>query len=177
MSSTPAATPVAATYTIEPAHSSAHFKVRHLMIANVRGEFSKVGGTVTVDPSNPAASSITAEIDVNSINTREPDRDKHLKSADFFDAANHPAITFQSKTVAADGPEAYNVTGDLAIRGVTHEVVLHVTGPTPEIKDPACPPNSFRMADRMRFPKSPSPREEKRANKAADRTSAGTPSS
>src|ERR1022692_2176273 len=70
MSSTPAATPVAATYTIEPAHSSAHFKVRHLMIANVRGEFSKVGGTVTVDPSNPAASSITAEIDVNSIKVR-----------------------------------------------------------------------------------------------------------
>ena len=136
MSSTSAAVPGTATYTIEPAHSSAHFKVRHLMIANVRGEFSKVSGTVKFDPSNLAASSITAEIDVNSINTREPDRDKHLKSADFFDAANHPAITFQSKTVAADGPEAYNVTGDLAIRGVTHEVVLHVTGPTPEIKDP-----------------------------------------
>jgi len=136
MSSTPAAVPTAATYTIEPAHSSAHFKVRHLMIANVRGEFSKVSGTVKFDPSNPAASSIAAEIDVNSINTREPDRDKHLKSADFFDAANYPTMKFQSKTVAADGPEGYKVTGDLTIRGTTREVVLNVTGPTPEVKDP-----------------------------------------
>jgi len=136
MSSTPAATPAAATYTIEPAHSSAHFKVRHLMIANVRGEFSKVSGTVRADPSNPAASSITAEIDVNSINTREPDRDKHLKSADFFDAANYPTIKFQSRKIEPDGPEGYTVTGDLTIRGVTREVVLNVTGPTPEIKDP-----------------------------------------
>jgi polyisoprenoid-binding protein YceI len=136
MSSTPAAVPAAATYTIEPAHSSAHFKVRHLMIANVRGEFSKVSGTVTADPSNLAASSVTAEIDVNSINTREPDRDKHLKSADFLDAANYPTIKFQSTKVEADGPEGYTVTGDLTIRGVTRPVVLNVTGPTPEIKDP-----------------------------------------
>src|ERR1017187_4910853 len=136
MSSTPAALPTAATYTIEPAHSSAHFKVRHLMIANVRGEFSKVGGTVTVDPSNPAASSITAEIPVDSINTREPDRDKHLKSADFFDAASYPIMKFESKKVETDGPEGFKVTGDLTIRGVAHEVVLNVIGPTPEIKDP-----------------------------------------
>jgi polyisoprenoid-binding protein YceI len=136
MSSTPAAVPGAATYTIEPVHSSAHFKVRHLMIANVRGEFSKVSGTVKFDPANLADSSIAAEIDVNSINTREPDRDKHLKSADFFDAANYPTMKFQSKKVEADGPEGYNVTGDLTVRGVTHEVVLHVTGPTPEVKDP-----------------------------------------
>lgn len=136
MNSVPAAASAAATYTIEPAHSSAHFKVRHLMIANVRGEFSKVSGTVVFDASNPAASSITAEIDVNSINTREPDRDKHLKSADFFDAGNYPTMKFQSKKVEADGPQAYRVTGDLTIRGNTHEVVLAVTGPTPEIKDP-----------------------------------------
>ena len=136
MSSTPAAAPSVATYTIEPAHSSAHFKVRHLMIANVRGEFSKVSGTVKFDASNLVASSITAEIDVNSVNTREPDRDTHLKSADFFDAANYPTMKFQSKAVDADGPEAYKVTGDLTIRGVTHEVTLYVSGPTPEIKDP-----------------------------------------
>ncbi len=135
MSST-SATPGVATYTIEPAHSSAHFKVRHLMIANVRGEFSKISGTVTADPSHPEAASITAEIDVNSINTREPDRDKHLKSADFLDVAKYPTIKFQSKKVEADGPQAYNVTGDLTVHGVTHEVVLYVTGPTPEIKDP-----------------------------------------
>src|ERR1700691_465069 len=136
MSSTPAASPTAATYTIEAAHSSAHFKVRHLMIANVRGEFSKISGTVKADPADPGALSVTAEIDVNSINTREPDRDKHLKSADFLDAAKYPAIKFQSTKIEADGPEAYNVTGDLTIRGETRQVVLYVTGPTPEIKDP-----------------------------------------
>jgi len=130
------AAPTAATYTIDPSHSSAHFKVRHLMIANVRGEFSKVSGSVSFDPSNLAASGITAEIDVNSINTREPDRDKHLKSPDFFDAANYPIIKFQSTKIEPDGPEAYNVTGDLTIRGTTRPVVLNVTGPTPEVKDP-----------------------------------------
>jgi polyisoprenoid-binding protein YceI len=136
MSSTSAATPTAATYTIEPAHSSVHFKVRHLMIANVRGEFSKVTGTITAVPSDPSASSVAVEIDVNSINTREPDRDKHLKSADFLDAEHYPTIKFQSTKIEPDGPEGYTVTGDLTIRGVTHEAVLNVTGPTPEIKDP-----------------------------------------
>jgi polyisoprenoid-binding protein YceI len=136
MSSTSTAVPTVVTYTIEPAHSSAHFKVRHLMIANVRGEFTKVSGTVKFDPSNPANSSVKAEIDVNSINTREPDRDKHLKSADFFDAVNYLTITFQSTKVEPDGAEAYAVTGDLTIRGMTRPAVLHVVGPTPEIKDP-----------------------------------------
>ena len=136
MSSSSPAAPAAATYTLEPAHSSAHFKVRHLMIANVRGEFSKVTGTVTVDPAHPESATVTAEIDVNSINTREPDRDKHLRSADFLDAEHYPTLKFQSKKVVPDGPEAYQVTGDLTIRGVTREVVLYVTGPTPEIKDP-----------------------------------------
>ncbi len=136
MSSTSPVAPGMATYTIEAAHSSAHFKVRHLMIANVRGEFSKVSGTITMDPLKPETASITAEIDVNSINTREPDRDKHLKSPDFFDAENHSTIKFQSKKVDADGPQGFKVTGDLTIRGNTREVVLYVTGPTPEIKDP-----------------------------------------
>jgi polyisoprenoid-binding protein YceI len=136
MSSASTATPTVATYTIDPTHSSAHFKVRHMMIANVRGEFSKVSGTVKFDPANLAASGITAEIDVNSLNTREPDRDKHLKSADFFDVEHYPTIKFQSKKVEADGPEGYTVTGDLTIRGATHEIVLNITGPTPEIKDP-----------------------------------------
>lgn len=136
MSSTQATVSGAVTYTIEPAHSAAHFKVRHLMISNVRGEFRKVSGTLTFDAANPAASSVLAEIDVNSISTREPDRDNHLKSADFFDAANHPTIRFQSKKVEPQGPNAYKVTGDLTIRGVTRQVVLQVEGPTAEIKDP-----------------------------------------
>lgn len=129
MSSTPTATPAAATYTIEPSHSSAHFKVRHLMIAHVHGEFRKVTGTVSLD-------NVTAEIDVSSIHTGEPDRDKHLKSADFLDVEKYPTIKFQSKKIEPDGPEGYTVTGDLTVRGTTREVVLYVTGPTPEIKDP-----------------------------------------
>ena len=104
MSSSPTAAPAAATYTIEPAHSSAHFKVRHLMISNVRGEFGKVSGTVKFDPANLGDSSVTAEIDVNSINTREPDRDRDLKSPQFFDAANHPTMRFQSTEGRARRP-------------------------------------------------------------------------
>lgn len=129
MSSMSTAAPGTATYMIEPSHSSAHFKVRHLMIANVRGEFSKITGTVSSE-------NVTAEIDVNSINTREPDRDKHLKSADFFDVEHHPTMKFQSTNIVPDGPEGFEVTGDLTIRGTTRPVVLHVVGPTPEIKDP-----------------------------------------
>lgn len=107
------------------------------MIANVRGEFRKVSGTVVFDSANPAASSITAEIDVNSIHTREPQRDEHLKSADFLDAANYPVIRFQSTKIQPDdGPGSYEVTGDLTIRGVTRQVTLDVDGVTPETKDP-----------------------------------------
>ncbi|HLK18415.1 MAG TPA: YceI family protein [Bryobacteraceae bacterium] len=124
------------TYDIDPTHSSAHFKVRHLMISWVRGEFTKVSGKVTFDDANPAASSVTAEIDVNSINTREPDRDKHLLSADFLDAANYPTIKFQSTGVARDGSGEYKLNGNLTIRGITHPVVLEVDSVTPEIKDP-----------------------------------------
>lgn len=124
------------TYNIDPSHSSAHFKVRHLMISWVRGEFTKVSGTITIHSTNPAASSLAAEIDVNSINTREPDRDKHLLSSDFFDAANHPSIKFQSTKITKEGEGEYHVTGDLTIRGVSRPVVLEVDSVTPEIKDP-----------------------------------------
>jgi polyisoprenoid-binding protein YceI len=136
MSTRQTASPAAVTYVIDPAHSSAHFKVRHMMISNVRGEFGKVAGVVVFDRARPEASKITAEVDVRTINTREPDRDKHLKSADFFDAANFPFIRFESRNVEPAGEGAWNVTGNLTIRGVTHEVVLKVEGPTPEHKDP-----------------------------------------
>lgn len=124
------------TYNIDPAHSSAHFKVRHLMISNVRGEFGKVSGTVLFDSQHPEASEITAEIDANSINTREPDRDAHLKSADFLDVTKYPTIRYHSRKVAATGQGTYRVTGDLTIHGVSREVVLKVNGLTPENKDP-----------------------------------------
>lgn len=123
-------------YNIDPAHSTADFKVRHLMIANVRGEFSKVSGTVQFDPANPSNSRVEAHIDVNSLQTREEQRDAHLKSPDFFDVARFPEITFVSKKVVRKGDEEYQVTGDLTIHGVTKEVTLDVEGPGPEVKDP-----------------------------------------
>ena len=123
-------------YNIDPTHSGAHFKVRHLMISWVRGEFTKVSGTATVNEADPAASSLTAEIDVNSINTREPDRDKDLLSPNFLDGAKYPTIRFQSTKISRDGNDEYKVTGDLTIHGVTKSVALDVDSVTPEIKDP-----------------------------------------
>lgn len=124
-----------AVYDIDPAHSAAHFTVRHMMVSNVRGEFSKVTGTVEYDPANPAAAKVEATIDATTINTREPKRDAHLKSADFFDVANHPQIRFVSKRVMPAGPGKLKVLGDLTMHGVTREVTLDVEGPAPEIKD------------------------------------------
>ena len=123
-------------YDIDATHSSAHFSVRHLMISNVKGEFTKVTGTVTWDPDNPASSKVEATIDVASLHTRDEQRDGHLKSADFFDVAQYPDIKFVSKGVAPDGHDEYLVKGDMTIHGVTREVELHVEGPTPEVKDP-----------------------------------------
>jgi polyisoprenoid-binding protein YceI len=125
----------AITYTIDPAHSTAGFKVRHLMVANVRGEFSKVTGTVVIDASVPENSKLEAHIDASTIHTRDEQRDAHLKSADFLDVEKFPEITFVSnKITGADGE--WKVTGDLTIHGVTKEVTLDVEGPAPEAKDP-----------------------------------------
>jgi polyisoprenoid-binding protein YceI len=123
------------TYTIDPSHSSVHFSVRHLMVSNVRGEFSRLSGTIQFDPNNPAASSVQASIDVASINTREPQRDGHLKSADFLDVEKFPTITFTSKQVTPHEGGA-TITGDLTIHGVTHPITLDVEGSTEEVKDP-----------------------------------------
>ena len=124
----------AATYEIDSAHSSANFKIRHLMISNVRGAFSKVSGTVNFDPKNLAASKVDATVDVNTVNTREEKRDGHLKSPDFFDVAKFPAMTFKSKKFTSAGAGKYKVTGDLTIHGVTKEVVLDLADVTPESK-------------------------------------------
>ncbi|HLH19316.1 MAG TPA: YceI family protein [Bryobacteraceae bacterium] len=123
------------TYRIDPAHSTAQFVVRHMMITNVRGGFGKVEGTVVYDPENPAQSSIEAAIDVASIETRDAQRDAHLKSADFLDADKFPKITFKSSKIEGSGGE-FRVSGDLTIHGVTRPVVLQVEGPTPAAKDP-----------------------------------------
>ena len=125
----------AVTYTIDPAHSTAGFKVRHLMVANVRGEFSGVAGTVVFDASAPENSRVEARIDATTVHTRDEKRDAHLKSAEFLDVEKFPAIAFVSKKIAGGGGE-WKVTGDLTIHGVTEEVTLAVEGPAPEAKDP-----------------------------------------
>jgi polyisoprenoid-binding protein YceI len=121
---------------IDPAHSAAHFSVRHLMISNVRGEFTKLSGSAALNPADPSKSTVEVIIQTGSINTREPQRDEHLRSADFLDVANFPTITFKSKRNEAVELEYYKLTGDLTIRGVTKEVTLDVEGPTPPVKDP-----------------------------------------
>jgi polyisoprenoid-binding protein YceI len=123
------------TYTIDPTHSSVHFSVRHLMVSNVRGEFSKLSGTIQVDSDNPANSSVEASIDTTSINTRDGQRDGHLKSADFLDVEKFPAMTFKSKKVTPHEGGA-TITGDLTIHGETRPVTLDVEGHPNEIKDP-----------------------------------------
>lgn len=115
---------------IDRAHSAAGFAVRHLGVSTVRGAFSNITGTVLIDDADVTKSSVDVTIDVNSINTRVEQRDNHLKSADFFDAANHPNITFKSKKVEGAGDGRLKITGDLTIRGNTREVVLDVEGPT-----------------------------------------------
>jgi polyisoprenoid-binding protein YceI len=107
-----------------------------MMISNVKGEFSRITGSVEFDPSNLAASRVEVRIDSASVNTREPQRDSHLKSPDFLDVDRYPAITFRSTQIVSAGSDSYEVTGDLTIRGVTREVRLHVEAVTPEIKDP-----------------------------------------
>src|ERR1017187_8803520 len=123
-------------YTIDPSHSTAGFKVRHLMVSNVRGEFSGVSGTVVFDAEDSANSKVEAAIDATTLQTRDSQRDQHLKSADFFDAEKFPKITFTSKKVMPVGEGEWRVVGDLTIHGVTKEAVLDVEGPTPEVKDP-----------------------------------------
>lgn len=113
-----------ATWQLDTAHSSATFAVRHMMITTVRGSFNIKEGKIVFDPANPAAASVEATLDVASVNTGVADRDNHLRSADFFDAANHPTITFKSTSVKPTGENTAEIAGDLTIRGVTRPVVL-----------------------------------------------------
>jgi polyisoprenoid-binding protein YceI len=121
---------------IDPAHSAAHFSVRHLMISNVRGEFTNISGSALMDPADLSNSSVEVTIQAASLSTREPQRDEHLRSADFFDVAKYPALTFRSKRIESLGAEYFKLVGDLTIHGVTKEVTLDIEGPTPAIKDP-----------------------------------------
>ncbi len=126
----------ASTWNIDPEHSNVEFKVRHLMVSNVKGHFDKYSGTVNIDDKDITKSKVEVNIDTNSINSNVQKRDEHLRSADFFDVAKYPAMTFVSKKVAKAGQDKLKVTGDLTLHGVTKEVVLDVAGPSKESKDP-----------------------------------------
>lgn len=122
------------TWSIDPAHSHVEFAVRHLMISTVKGRFAEFTGTVEVDPTDLTSAKLNVTINTASLDTRTTDRDNHLRSADFFDVANHPTITYVSKRVEKRGDD-YTVIGDLTIRGVIREVPLTVTL-TGQAKDP-----------------------------------------
>ena len=124
------------TWNIDPAHSLAEFKVKHMMIANVKGQFSKVSGALFLDESDLANSRVEASIEAASIHTRDEQRDAHLKSPDFFDVEKFPTLHFKSKSISIVRDGELAVEGDLTIRGVTHKVRFDVEGPTPPAKDP-----------------------------------------
>ena len=128
--------PLMARYEIDCRHAAAHFKVRHMMISWVQGEFSRIAGSVEFDPSNLAAAHVEATIDPATVSTRDIERDRHLRSPDFLDVGRYPSITFHSTKIAAIGISSYKVVGELTIRGVTREITLQVYSLTPEIRDP-----------------------------------------
>jgi polyisoprenoid-binding protein YceI len=130
--------PAATTWDIDTAHSTAGFKVRHLMLAHVRGHLGPVTGTVVIDEQDPSRSRVDVSVDARGIDSREPKRDEHLRGADFLDVANHPTVTFRSTRVEAlSGPDGdLRVTGDLTIRGVTRPVTLEVEALAPAVKTP-----------------------------------------
>lgn len=112
------------TYAIDPAHTEVNFRVRHLGLSNVRGSFAGIVGEISLGSGALESLQTTATIDVNTINTKNEDRDNHLRSADFFDAENHSQMTFSSKSVSVKSGNAFALTGDLTIKGVTKEVVF-----------------------------------------------------
>jgi len=128
--------PTAVTYNIDPVHSHVGFSVRHLGISHVRGEFTKVSGTLTYEPDQPESSVVEVVIETASFSSGQDQRDAHIRTAEFLDADTYPTITFKSTKVERTGADGGTVTGDLTLHGVTKEVVLTVEGPTPEVTDP-----------------------------------------
>ena len=126
----------ASDWAVDTVHSEVGFKVKHLMVSNVRGRFSKFDGKLDFNDKDIRKSSVEVTIDVGSIDTGNAKRDGHLKSPDFFNAGKYPAITFKSTKVARAGEGKLKVTGDLTMHGTTRSVVLDVDGPTDAVKDP-----------------------------------------
>ena len=129
-------TPATTLWNIDTAHSHAQFKVKHMMISNVKGEFTAVTGSLQYDSENVANSTVQVTIDATTINTREPQRDTHLKSADFFDIEKFPTLTFKSTRVSKKGDGELSVAGDLTIHGVTRTVTFEWKTPRAPMKDP-----------------------------------------
>ena len=123
------ASAAAQTWQIDTAHSRAQFTVRHLVIADIRGDFGAVTGTVDYDGKDLTKAKVNATIDVKSISTRVEARDEHLKTDDFLDVANHPTMTFVSTSITPKGKGTYNMAGNLTIRGTTKPVVFELTQP------------------------------------------------
>lgn len=136
MATTTSNPPSTITWKLDPAHSSAEFKIKHMMISNVKGSFTGLTGTLIEDKNDPTRSSVEATIDIATINTGDAGRDTHLKSADFFEQEKHPQMTFKSTKVEKKGEGEYKVSGDLTLHGVTKPVTFHVEGPTAPGKDP-----------------------------------------
>jgi polyisoprenoid-binding protein YceI len=124
------------TWNIDPAHSVAEFKVKHMMISNVKGQFSKLSGTLSLDESGHHNSRVEVSAEAASIHTGDDQRDAHLKSPDFFDVEKFPTLTFKSSDVRVINDGELSVAGDLTIHGVTRKVNFAVEGPTPPGKDP-----------------------------------------
>ncbi len=131
--STPSAT---TTWKLDPAHSHAEFKIKHMMISNVKGSFNGLSGTLIEHTTDSTLSSVEASIDVATVNTGDAQRDAHLKSADFFDVEKYPTMTFKSTSVKPNGDGGYKVTGDLALHGVSKQITFNVDGPSAPGKDP-----------------------------------------
>jgi polyisoprenoid-binding protein YceI len=130
------ATPAISTWNIDPVHSVAEFKVKHMMISNVKGHFTGVNGVLSLHETDVTFSGVEAAIEVATINTRDEGRDAHLKSPDFFNADQFPTMSLKSTSIGRNGDGDLVVAGDLTIRGVTRKVEFAVEGPTPEAKDP-----------------------------------------
>lgn len=136
MSATATSQSAISTWNIDPVHSVAEFKVKHMMISHVKGQFTGVKGVLTHNESDSTKSQIEATIDAASITTRDPQRDEHLKSADFLDVAKFPVLTFKSTRITRSGEGEHTVAGDLTIHGITRNVVFNVEGPSAPGKDP-----------------------------------------
>ena len=134
--STTGVAPQTTAWNLDPVHSVAEFKVKHMMISHVKGQFTGISGALKLDESDIANSSVEAHIDASTVHTRDAQRDGHLKSPDFFHVEQFPTLSFRSTQVKRTGDGELDVTGALTIHGVTKDVIFHVEGPTPAAKDP-----------------------------------------